>query len=196
VPSLSSASRWLRSSFSASAAVSFSSRLQLLFSIADLSLTASVCCVRRRSILPSSHRLLTKNSEVSAPEAMHSAKAAACHKDCQSKTTKMIQLQTLVTLTYFSCYATDAPCPSQRRPKQSHCWHRTWTTGPPGAPRHSSPRSPRPLGRLTSPPEQQPVARTLPLHHGQVRNTDLIKKNSPAEASPVWASNIATPPTR
>jgi hypothetical protein len=56
---------------------SFSSRLQLLFSAADLSRTASVCCVRRHSILPSSCRLSAENSEVSAPDAMCSAKAAA-----------------------------------------------------------------------------------------------------------------------
>jgi hypothetical protein len=42
---------------------------------------------------------------------MCSAKAAACHKDCQTRTTKTIQLQALVTLTYFSCYATDAAMP-------------------------------------------------------------------------------------
>ena len=155
-----------------------------MFSAADLSLTASVCCVWRCSILPSSHRLSAENSMVSAPDAMRSAKATACHKDCQSKTTKMIQLQTLVTLTYFSCYAIDAPHPSQRRPKQSRRRRKTWTTGPPGPPRHPSPRSPRPPGRLTPPPEQQPVARTLPLHHGQVRNTDLVKKTHQQEPAP------------
>jgi hypothetical protein len=44
-------------------------------------------------------------------EAMRSAKAAACHKDCQSRTMKMTQLQALFTLTYFSCCATDAATP-------------------------------------------------------------------------------------
>jgi hypothetical protein len=47
-PSLSSASRRLRSYFSIFAAVSFSSRLRLLFSTADLSQTAFVCCIRKR----------------------------------------------------------------------------------------------------------------------------------------------------
>jgi hypothetical protein len=41
-----------RSSFLASAADSFSIRLRLLFSATDLSRTVSVCCVRRRSVLP------------------------------------------------------------------------------------------------------------------------------------------------
>jgi hypothetical protein len=75
--SLSAASRRPRSSFSASTFDSFSSKLRLLFSAADLSRTASVCCVRRRSILPSSHRLSVTNSDVSAPDATCSAKAAA-----------------------------------------------------------------------------------------------------------------------
>lgn len=81
---LSTASRRLRSYLSASAAISFSSRLRLLFSATDLSWIASVCCVRRRSILPSSRRFSAENSEVSDPDAMRSAKAAAWHKDCQS----------------------------------------------------------------------------------------------------------------
>jgi hypothetical protein len=61
---------------------SFSSKLWLLFFVADLSRTASVCCVRRRSILPSSRRLSAANSEVNAPDAMCSVKADAWHKDC------------------------------------------------------------------------------------------------------------------
>jgi hypothetical protein len=78
--SFSAASRQPMSSFLASTADSFSSKLRLLFSLFDLSRTASVCCVRRRSILPSSHRLSTANSEVSAPNAICSVKAAACHQ--------------------------------------------------------------------------------------------------------------------
>jgi hypothetical protein len=55
------------SSFLAYAADSFSIRLWLLFSVADLSRTTSVCYVRRRSILPSSCRLSAANYEVRAP---------------------------------------------------------------------------------------------------------------------------------
>jgi hypothetical protein len=96
---------------SLSAAISFSSKLRLLFSAADLSLTASVCCVRKRSILPSSRRLSVAKSKVSAPEGMRPAKAATYHKDCQNRTTKTTQPQALVTLTYFSCCATKAATP-------------------------------------------------------------------------------------
>jgi hypothetical protein len=69
-----------RSSFLASTADSFSIRLQLFFFAADLSCTASVCCVRRHSILPSSCRLSAANSKVRGADAMCSAKAAAWDK--------------------------------------------------------------------------------------------------------------------
>jgi hypothetical protein len=49
-------------------AVSFSASLRLLFSSANLSHTSSVCCVRRRSILPSSRCLSAANSDVRAPD--------------------------------------------------------------------------------------------------------------------------------
>jgi hypothetical protein len=112
VPSFSSANQRPRSSFSFSAAESFSSRLWLLFYAADLSLTASVCCVRRRSILPSSRRLSVANSEASAPEAIRSTKAAACHQNIfKNRTMKMTQPQALITLTNFSCCATEAAMP-------------------------------------------------------------------------------------
>jgi hypothetical protein len=111
VSSITSASRRLGFSFSIFVVVRFSRKLRLLFSAVDLSLTASVCGVRRCSILPSSRCLSEENSKVNAPEAMRSAKAAACHKDCQSRTTKTTQLQALVTLTYLSCCATDAATP-------------------------------------------------------------------------------------
>jgi hypothetical protein len=111
VSSITSASRRLGSSFSISFVVRFSRKLRLLFSAVDLSLTAFVCCVRRRSILPSSCRLSAENSEVNAPEAMRSAKVAAYHKNCQSRTMKTTQLQALVTLTYLSCCTTDAATP-------------------------------------------------------------------------------------
>ena len=86
----------------ASAADNFSIRLRLLFSAADLSRMTSVCCARRRSILPSSRRLSAANSEVRAPDAIRSAKAAAWHqtpsnlmsykKNTLLKTTYMLQL--------------------------------------------------------------------------------------------------------
>jgi hypothetical protein len=47
---------------------------RLLFLVVDLSLTASICCVRKRSILPSSRILLETNYEVSTPEATSSTK--------------------------------------------------------------------------------------------------------------------------
>jgi hypothetical protein len=68
------------------------------------------------------------------------------------------------------------PHPLQRRPRQSRRRCRAWTMGPPGPLRHPSPRSPRPPVRLTTSPEQQPVARTPPLHHDQVGIVDLVKK--------------------
>jgi hypothetical protein len=96
-----------RSSFSASAADSFSIRLRLLFSVADLSRTASVCCVRRRSVLPSSRRLSAANSVVRAPDAMCSAKAAAWHKNCQIRSHNIRAIcRSQGLLTCFSCCAT------------------------------------------------------------------------------------------
>jgi hypothetical protein len=44
-----------------------------------------MCCVRRHSILPSSHRLSVENSKVSAPEAIRSAKADAYQQDIFQK---------------------------------------------------------------------------------------------------------------
>jgi hypothetical protein len=85
------------------------------------------------------------------------------------------------------------PCPSRRRQRQFCRRRRTWTTGPTRTP---LPQLPRPLDQPSPPPGQQPVAQTPLLHHGHVRNADFVQKNSLAGSSPVWASNIVTPPTR
>jgi hypothetical protein len=85
------------------------------------------------------------------------------------------------------------PRPSQRRQRQFRHYRRTWTTGPAKTP---SPRLPWPPDQPSPPPVQQLVARTPLLHHGHVRKADFAQKNSPAGPRPVWASNIATPPTR
>jgi hypothetical protein len=100
--SFSATSRRPSSSFSAFAADILSIRLRLLFFAADLSCTTSVCCIRKRSIIPSSHRLSAANSKVRAPDAIRSTKAAACHqtpsnsashkKNILSKTTYVFQL--------------------------------------------------------------------------------------------------------
>jgi hypothetical protein len=157
-------------------------------------LTASVCCVRWRSILPSSRRLSAKNSEVSAPEAMRSAKVVACHKDCQSRTTNTAQLQALVTHTYFSCCATDAATPFAAAAEVISPPVQNLDHGSSEAP--TSPFVPvaaaigpadTTTGTKASCPDSAPTPYSSQKH--RIRQ----KKNSPTGARPVWASNMATP---
>jgi hypothetical protein len=106
-PSLSSISRRLRSYFSASAAVSFSSRLGLLFFAADLSLTASICCIWRRSILPSSRHLSAANRG-QRPQSNALGEGSRLSQGLLVELRKRYNSKTLVTLTCFSCCATEA----------------------------------------------------------------------------------------
>jgi hypothetical protein len=195
VSSLSAASRRSRSSFSASAADSFSSRLRLQFSATDLSRTASVCYVRRHSILPSSCRLSTENSKVSVPDAMCSAKAAAWHKSlsknqshgriANSRSTGYSRVSAAAQLRW--------PRPSRRRPRQFCRRRKTWTTVLRGPLRHGR------HGHRTSRHQRRDNSQLLgPRSYTMVTSEMQTsrKKNSPAGSCPVWASNIATPPTR
>jgi hypothetical protein len=97
--SLLSSTNWRRRSpFSASAAANLSVSMWLLFSAADFSRTASVCCARRRSTSAA-------NSKVRAPDATWSAKAAAYHKKTHEirNHIKTMNYRSPTRLTCFSC---------------------------------------------------------------------------------------------
>jgi hypothetical protein len=179
----------------ASAAASFSANLRLLFSAADLSRTASVCCVRRRSILPSSRRLSAANSEVRAPDAICSAKAVAWRqkpsnsksrnndKLTKSKTTYMLQLLRNRTRHVFSGGGrSDLATGAKLGP---------WVLRRPLRPsRHGD----RPTRHRRWNNSQLPSLR--PCTSDPSKTQAPLKKNPPTGPRPVWASNIATPPTR
>jgi hypothetical protein len=198
-PSLSSASRRLRSYFSASVAVSFLSRLRLLFFAADLSLTASICCVWRRSILPSSRHLSAANRG-QHPRSNALGEGSRLSQGLSVELRKRYNSKTLVTLTCFSCCITEAAtsfaaAAEAISPPAQNLDHGSCEDPTPPLATVATAVGPADTaaGTTTSCPDSTPT----PWSSQKCRLCPTKRvRNSPVGASPEWASNIATPPTR